>query len=165
MSSEPELWKVVPGWEHYHVSNLGRIKGPRGIRLPVRHPTGYLQITLNKGSIRQNFKLHRLVCTVFHGPPPFEGAMALHKNHIRDDCREDNLYWGTAQDNTNDMHKAGRQATSKGEANGNSSLTWDKVREIRARYAAGESQSDLGTIFNVHQSTLSLICNNHTWVE
>lgn len=163
MSSE--VWKPVPDWDHYEVSSLGRIRGPRGIRQPVKHPTGYLQVTLNKGSYRKNYKLHRLVCSVFHPDTYFEGAMALHRNHVRDDCREENLYWGTQQQNIDDMHNARRENYLKGEDNANASLNWDKVREIRRRYAEGESQNNLSTEFRVHQTTLSNICTGKTWVE
>lgn len=163
MSSE--VWIPLPDWEHYEVSNLGNIRGPRGLRKAILNPKGYLQIALNAGSTRKTIHLHRAICIAFHGPPPFEGAMALHKDHVRTNCREDNLYWGTAQQNSDNMFEAERQSFPTGERAGNSKLTWDAVRDIRSRYAAGESQNNLAVEYGVDQTTLSLICSGKTWKE
>lgn len=47
-------------------------------------------------------QLHELICTTFHGPSPFEGAIVRHLNDNYLDCRIDNLKWGTRKDNGND---------------------------------------------------------------
>ena len=53
---------------------------------------------------------------------------------------------------------------SKGVANTSTTLTDDKVREIRKLYAAGGiSQDKLGKMFNLGQSTVYNIVNNITW--
>ena len=157
-----ETWKVIPGWENYKASSLGRIQGPRCILKPYKTPYGYLTVNLCKPNTPDTrFMLHRLICIVFHGPPPFVGAMALHRNHIRDDCREKNLKWGTRQENADDMVAAGRQARNMT----NTKLDWDKVREIRRLYRANVSRVNLMKQFQVGDTCIHNIVNNKTWKE
>jgi hypothetical protein len=101
----------------------------------------------------------------FHADTYFEGAHALHKNHVPDDCRAENLYWGTHQQNMQDMVEAGRAGGPKHEGHGMAKLDWAKVREIRARYAAGETQVALGKEFGVGNTQISHIVLNKVWKE
>ena len=47
-------------------------------------------------------QFHELICTSFHGPAPFTGAVVRHLNDKFLDCRKDNLRWGTRKENGND---------------------------------------------------------------
>jgi len=49
----------------------------------------------------KNYKIHRLVCEAFHGPPPFAGAVVIHVDEdALNNCPE-NLKWGTQKENLN----------------------------------------------------------------
>lgn len=48
-----------------------------------------------------NIKVHRAVCSAFHGLPPFDGAVVIHVNECALDNRPDNLKWGTQKENLN----------------------------------------------------------------
>jgi hypothetical protein len=50
---------------------------------------------------RKAYKVHRLVCEAFHGPPPFPGAVVLHVNENSHDNCPGNLKWGTQTENLN----------------------------------------------------------------
>ncbi len=53
-----------------------------------------------------------------------------------------------------------------GENNVNAKLDWDKVRDIRARYAVGGiSHRELATMYNVTKRAITCVINNLTWVE
>jgi len=56
------------------------------------------QITL----YHERRQFHELICTSFHGPSPFTGAIVRHLNDEYLDCRKDNLRWGTRKENGND---------------------------------------------------------------
>lgn len=122
----PELWKDIPGIEHYQASNMGRIKslsrqvkcGPApGSRMvpqmtikafPAKN-TGYLQVMIG----RKKHSVHRLVALAWCDGY-FEGACVDHKNGIRDDNRSENLDWVTASENSRRSFQNGRETPTKG---------------------------------------------------
>lgn len=55
--------------------------------------------------------LHELICSSFHGPAPFEGAVVRHLNDIYTDCHKDNLAWGTRLENAQDAISNNRLKT------------------------------------------------------
>lgn len=128
-----ELWKPITHLPGFEVSNLGRIRDSKGvIRKIQNHVKGYQFLVIS-------MPVHKLVCEAFHGPQPFPNAMVLHgPDHNKHNNREDNLRWGTAQENSDDMIEAGRANSPKGEEHGRSKLTWEIVKAARARYDAGE---------------------------
>lgn len=133
MEEQSEIWKAIEQLPGFEISNLGRIRDSKGTIRKVQHHTkGYQFFVLS-------LPVHKMVCEAFHGPPPFEGAMVLHgPDHNKHNNHEDNLRWGTAQENSDDMINAGRANFPTGESHGRSKLTWDIVRAARARFDAGE---------------------------
>lgn len=49
---------------------------------------------------KKTYKVHRLVCEAFHGPPP-DGADTLHLDENPANNRPENLKWGTRKENLN----------------------------------------------------------------
>lgn len=49
----------------------------------------------------KTYKVHRLVCEAFNGPPPFQGAVCMHLDEDYRNNRPDNLAWGTQKENLN----------------------------------------------------------------
>lgn len=60
-------------------------------------------------------------------------------------------------------NKQSHEFTPRGEIHGNAKLTAEQVKEIRQRYINNESQASLTKIFNVSQSTLSMIILRKSW--
>ena len=56
--------KKVPGFENYTVSRDGRVFSLRG-ELKPSTSTGYANVKLSNGPVKQNFQVHRLVATLF----------------------------------------------------------------------------------------------------
>lgn len=107
--AEKEIWKTHPDHAGYKVSNLGRVIGPRGTIRKLHAPSdGYYRLSVHVNGGQSTKLLHRIVCLLFNGPPPTPDHDALHKNHIPGDCRAENLYWGTHQQNMDDREAAGR---------------------------------------------------------
>lgn len=160
-----EEWRTVPGYPNYQVSNLGNVRGPKGPKKRVVGNANHVQMTLWHNNKAKTMSVNRIVCLAFHADTYFEGAHALHKNHIPDDCRAENLYWGTHKKNMQDMVEADRTGRSKGEKHGMAKLDWAKVKDIRARYAAGETQIALAKVFGVHNTQISNIVRNKSWKD
>ena len=49
----------------------------------------------------KNYKVHRLICEAFHGPPPKDKPVVIHINENALDNRPENLKWGTMKENMN----------------------------------------------------------------
>ena len=110
-----EIWKDIPNYEGYQVSNLGRVKSlerfrkgkndclvsvkERILKLWISN-SGYYQVALCKNSIKKIYNVHRLVYEVFNGSIP-EGLQVNHINEIKTDNRTSNLNLMTPKENTN----------------------------------------------------------------
>lgn len=100
-----EIWKEIPGFPGYEVSNLGRVKSYKQYRagkILTLHPArkGYLQVRMQDIDGAQITKyIHRLVMIAFN---PIEGAENLTVDHIDNNPTNnclDNLRWMTAEEN------------------------------------------------------------------
>lgn len=49
----------------------------------------------------KSYKISRLVCEAFNGPPPFPRAVAMHLDENPANNRSGNLGWGTQKENLN----------------------------------------------------------------
>lgn len=100
---QSEIWKDIPGFPEYQISNLGRVMsfknqyghGPRIIYGETTR-SGYIQVSLNK----KRYKIHRLVAMAFI-PNPDGLPQINHKNEIKTDNRAENLEWCTGKYNVN----------------------------------------------------------------
>jgi hypothetical protein len=50
---------------------------------------------------KKHYKVARLVCEAFHGPPPFPRAVAMHTDENSRNNFPSNLKWGTQKENLN----------------------------------------------------------------
>jgi HNH endonuclease len=104
-------WRPVPGFDRYHASACGRVRGPghRGRGESELKPWEvestrdrrkiYLKVGLYRDGKRVRIYLHRLICLTFHGPAPEGCTDVLHMDHDPFNCRADNLCWGTHSEN------------------------------------------------------------------
>jgi hypothetical protein len=105
---------------------------------------------------------HRLVMGLRNGDP----GCALHHCDNPPCVNPAHLFIGTQADNNRDRAAKGRNGDTSGENSGVAKLTWPKVDEIRARYAAGGIfQRELGAEYGVSDTHISAIVNNLRWVR
>lgn len=129
--------------------------------------TGYGNTTL----WRRRISIHRLAWMAYVGFIP-EGYVVCHHCDNRLCGNPEHLFVGTPSDNANDAKRKGRLLSGtkrsllhRGERAAQAKLTWTKVREIRARLAAGASRFDLAKEFGVHHTNIHHIQLGKTWKE
>lgn len=108
-----EIWRTVPSKPEFLVSSEGRFmvapyrgEMPNGGERPyggeprfgVWNKQDGRFITVYKG---KTYKVHRLVCEAFHGPPPNDASVCMHIDENAANNRPDNLKWGTQKENLN----------------------------------------------------------------
>lgn len=156
---DAEEWFTIPGHPKFSVSSLGRAWGPYGERKVRKDKNGYLHILCHVGNSKYVLVLlHRALCILYHSRPPFEGAMALHKNGIKDDISRSNLYWGSHLQNMQDAHV--HKAFAVGENHPLSKLTGEQADIIRT---SSKSNITLAEEFGVTPQTIGYIKNGKTW--
>ena len=126
MKEAIEIWKDIPNYEGYQVSNLGRVKSlerldARGhkrkekLLKPLISSIGYYLVGLCKNSKVRFYLVHRLVWEAFNGQIP-ENMQVNHINEIKSDNRLKNLNLMTPKENTN--YGTGIERSTKKRING-----------------------------------------------
>lgn len=130
---DTEEWRLIPGYERYEVSNLGRVRSlyyngglrrvPRVLR---QNPNtgGYPCVQLGQNCTKQ---VHALVALAFVGPRP-PGQECRHKNGDKTDARLSNLHYGTRSQNIKDAVAHGTWHSAKRQAG------WARTGEIKAAW-------------------------------
>lgn len=141
-----EIFKPIPGFPGYEVSNMGRVKSykgrsPRVLKLSTNE-WGYRCISLfGDGKVMRKL-VHRLVMLTFVGPCP-EGMEVCHGSGGPGDERLDNLRYDTHSANVLEASVKIR------------TLTDGQAREIRQRHTVGNiSPRQLSEEYNVSKSMI-----------
>lgn len=161
-----ETWRPIPSLPEYLASSDGRImRLPHCGEMPngsVRHYGGEpTQGVLTEGRYKfayrgKNFKVHRLVCEAFAGPPPFPGAVCMHLNEDATDNRAANLAWGTQREN---LAAPGFRAYLR-RRSARPKINSDQAKAIK--YGAMKG-SEAAAQYGISTSTVSNIRNGRAW--
>lgn len=106
---EEEIWKEIPGFTDYKVSNLGRVKSNnKGKNLIIKpHPNtgGYLQVDLYENKKKKIYQVHQLVAVAFLGHV-IDGIKLVvnHKDFNIKNNNLSNLEIVTSRENCNKKH-------------------------------------------------------------
>lgn len=118
------------------------------------------------GSWGKQTRAHVLLCPIFHGPPPFEGALVRHTCDKPRCINPRHLLWG---DHTANMRDAARRGRF------NRALTPEEVKEIRSRPSQRlgrrrlpdddptPTYAELAREYGVTSSTIGRIKAGKTW--
>lgn len=95
-----EVWKRIPGYDGYSVSDCGRVKNrTEAIMKQQLTKDGYLSVALSQNGRQKRFRVHRLVAQAFLENET--GAQEVnHRDEVKTNNRADNLEWCTRRYNS-----------------------------------------------------------------
>lgn len=155
--------KVHPYWTNYSASENGSVYGSRGHRLkPIKHHTGYSVMTVRKGKIQKQLRIHRFLWECFHGEIP-ENLVINHKNGDKQDNRLINLELVTNKENViHCWQELGRESL-RGELSASSKIKEQDALEIIQMCKGGYSNPEIAKLYGLHPNYISLIRHNKRW--
>ena len=177
-----EVWKAIPGIDHYEASNLGRIrsvdhyvvcKTRRGgdgsdkgfhtrfwkgkILTPYQPRKKWESPGVGIGRPQKTFRVPHLVMLAFVGPRP-EGMEVCHNDGNSKNSVLSNLRYDTPQGNNDDQLKHGTRRF--GAKNNFTKLTLEAVMEIRK---SKEGPTSLSKKFGISKGQIWSIRKNRSW--
>jgi hypothetical protein len=157
-----ESWRSlsVEGFEHYEVSDQGRVRGPRGIRKTKLDPQNYVQVVLCKDGEQLHKRVHRLVAVAFLSNP----HNLPHVNHIdfnKANNAAANLEWCTAKHNENEKIEHLREIGKYKRPH--AKLTKEKIAEAKTMRAQGMLLREIAAVFDVSRACIGYALNGDTY--
>jgi hypothetical protein len=126
---------------------------------PSMNHWGYLNATIRNDGKQKTIRVHTLVLLAFHGPKPFDNAVCRHLDGNKLNNRPQNLKWGTAKENAQDMIEHGLL----GVGDFNTNFTEKDIIDIRnTKYYHGLF-NDLAKKYDVEPSTIASVYYGTRW--
>lgn len=168
-----EVWKDIPGYDNYQVSNTGFVKSKgywlehwcRGnhivrqyykerILRPDVGKLGHQRVTLCRNGELRRFLVHQLVLLTFEGPCP-DGMEVCHNDGDPSNNCLDNLRYDTRVENQRDKFRMFRHDRQK--------LSEMDVANIRRDLDNGIRTVEIAEKYGVGQRQIYYIKNNQHW--
>ena len=142
-----EIWKPIPEYPNYEVSNLGRVRSLKRNTPHILRPSfdkkGYPGVGLYINGIGTFRKIHTLVAITFIGPRP-DGMEICHNDSNPQNNRVDNLRYDTRVMNSQD---AIIQGSLKG-------LTLQQRKQVKQKRLNGVLVKTIAQEYGVHEQTV-----------
>jgi hypothetical protein len=156
---DEEIWKPIPGFPSYEVSNHGRVQSFKKKRPTILKPGldngRYLGVLLSTAGGKPRFmRVHQLVMLTFIGPYP-KGMEVCHNDNNGKNNHLSNLRYDTHKENARDHLTNGYKGKPIPESVKAKIRKRKIAKDIRVIYAAGNITVDtLGKMYNMVGSTV-----------
>lgn len=172
MTKVAEIWKEIPGFPTYEVSDTGKFRNKKRNKPVIENEKWglYKRVKLSRNNNRFYFSSHRIVAMTFI-PNPDNKPIVCHKDNNKYNNCADNLYWGTHKENTQQARRDGLfpdragipMPNIQGEKHTNSSFTNLQVSVIKEAIAAGHSLTKIARYFKSTKGTIWKIKAGYSW--
>ena len=122
-----------------------------------RHGHGQFFVSKERGRV----PAHAFALELATGEPCPPGRETCHHCDNPPCCNPSHLYYGTRQQNVNDMWS--RDRGRKGSRTTMAKLSEGQVLAIRVRYAAGETSTSLASEYGVKPTTITYVTSGRNW--
>ncbi len=157
---------ISKGYRHGFIA---MIQGPwRRFKLQS-NKDGYQSVLLRCATNKKRLcRVHRLVLLAFYGPQPAGHQSRHFPERNPSNNRLENLSWATPKVNNSDKRIHGtlrnQYKPQYGENNGNTSLTNDQVRKIKALHANKTMRNvEIMRLFKISQTIFYSMISGKTW--
>ena len=166
---EKEIWKTVPDYESYEVSNLGGIRRWNVSRTKnkIITPTAwsnapYLMWSVSKNAKYTKMYLHRCVATLFvKNDKPLENTHVCFLDGNIQNVKASNLYWSNQKDR---MGRRSKEGGYQGSKTPHAKLSKIDVMTIRwMDHHKTMTRKEMAEYFGVHPWTIYACINRVTW--
>lgn len=156
-----EIWKPVPGYENYFISNYGNLKRNNKFLKKRIDKYGYCRYALSKKQKPKSFMSHRLVLLSFVGE---SNLLVNHKDGNKLNNYIENLEYCTNSENVKHAYQIGLIHGRKGESHHFKKLKDSDILTIRSLIEKSLlSNADIARFYDVSTATISLIKNKKHW--
>lgn len=165
------IWVKLKGYKGYSASDVGAIRNDRTGRIlkAGKAPNGYWHVSLPNGSGYVTKTVHRLICTSFHGNPPFPEAQVNYKDGLKENCRSDNLEWVSGHDNIHHAIRSGLRDSMCGHLHFAAKVSRQDALEICRKYRPGRGNGKLNRAladrFGISYSNMWKIATGRAYKE
>jgi hypothetical protein len=176
MNLTAEIWKPIPGYSNYEVSQYGRVRSlkhspPKILKQALKKGTRkgsktvYLRVGLEGDTgRRKNIRVHRAVLLAFVGPPPSSKHVGSHIDGNSLNNWLLNLKWATQLSNEADKRIHGTYLY--GQKIHNAKLTPAGVRRIRAvKKWDSKTMAKMMAALGVSRTTIRDVLRGRTWTH
>ena len=155
---DPLSGKIPHGETLRFIENHRHYAGTQCLLWPYgKHGNGYGKVC--KDGRRR--RAHAVMLEMTAGPPPTPKHQAAHSCGNRACISPQHLRWATSSENQRDKLLHGTH--NRGERNSQAKLTAAQVREIRELLEQGVRQREVGRLYGIAQSSISLIKGGKSW--
>jgi hypothetical protein len=148
----------IPAYRGYEVSSDGAVRRDGRELKGYIDRYGYRTVLLSCGGLAKRFKVHRLVCGAFHGPPNILHRECAHLDGNKANNAAENLKWVSRSENMqhNVLHGVHGGGVS-GERHHAAKLSDAQVAELRLKAVAGRSGRSLAKEYGILSAHASAI--------
>lgn len=155
------IFKQIPNSDFYFAGSDGiiysKFKSKYKPLKPGIQSTGkYYSVSIIINNKRKTHRVHRLVCSAFHGLPTCEKLTASHLNGNWKDNRPENLKWESYSDNL--QRKKEHGTDDLGVKNSRAKITLEELKQIRILLSEHSLTHDkIGELFGVNRVFITKI--------